>query len=49
MNKSTQFVCDKLQHEKEVILRWMDANDAHMSLHMNEELRVINEQLTKIQ
>ena len=40
---------DKLVHEKEAILRWMDMNDAHMSLRMNEELRIITEQLTKIQ
>jgi len=40
---------DKLLQEKEAILRWMDMNDAHMSLRMNEELRIITEQLSKIQ
>ena len=40
---------DKLQHEKEAILRWMDMNDAHMNLRMNEELKIIIEQLTKTQ
>jgi len=38
-----------LQHEKEAILRWMDMNDAHMNLRMNEELKIIIEQLSKIQ
>ena len=38
-----------LQHEKEAILRWMDMNDAHMSLRMNEELKIIIEQLSKTQ
>ena len=40
---------DKLQHEKEAILRCIDMNDDHMSLRMNEELRIITEQLSKLQ
>ena len=40
---------DKLIQERDAILRWMDANDAHMSLRMNEELRVINQQISEIQ
>ena len=39
----------ELLQEKEALLRWMDMNDAHMSLRMNEELRIITEQLSKIQ
>jgi len=37
-----------LLEEKQDILRWMDANDAHMSLPANERLRIINEQLSKM-
>ncbi len=40
---------DKLIQDRDAILRWMDANDAHMSLRANEELRVINQQISEIQ
>ena len=40
---------DKLIQDRDDILRWMDANDGHASLFMNEQLRIINEQLSKIQ
>jgi len=39
---------DKLLRDKETLLRWMDANDAHMSAFAVNELRTINEKLTKI-
>jgi len=39
---------DKLLQEKEQLLEWMDANDAHMSAFGVHKLREINEQLTKI-
>mgnify|MGYP000445085065 FL=1 len=39
---------DKLLQDKEALLRWMDANDAHMSAFAVNELRTINEKLTKI-
>ena len=40
---------DKLIQDRDDILRWMDANDGHASLFMNEQLRIITEQLSKIQ
>jgi len=40
---------DKLIQDRDAILRWMDANDAHMSPIANAELRVINQQLSQIQ
>ena len=39
---------DKLLRDKETLLRWMDANDSHMSAFAVNELRTINEKLTKI-
>ncbi len=40
---------DKLIQDRDAILRWMDAKDAHMSPLANEELRVINQQISEIQ
>ena len=49
-NKEERLWSNKgLLEEKQDILRWMDANDAHMSLPANERLRIINEQLSKTQ
>lgn len=39
----------KLIHDRDAILEWMDANDAHMSPIANEELRAINQQISEIQ
>ena len=38
----------RLLQDKENLFRWMDANDAHMSAFAVNELRTINEKLTKI-
>ena len=40
---------DKLIQDRDAILEWMDANDAHMSPIANEELRAINQQISEIQ
>lgn len=48
-NKEERIWSNKgLLEEKQDILRWMDANDAHMSLPANERLRIINQQLIEI-
>lgn len=40
---------EKLIQDRDAILRWMDANDSHMSLLANADLRALNQQISEIQ
>ena len=40
---------DKLIQDRDAILRWMDANDSHMSLLANVDLRALNQQISEIE
>jgi hypothetical protein len=44
MNKTKE----ELTKDKESLFRWVDANDAHLSFYAIQELRIINEQLSKL-
>lgn len=39
---------EELTKDKESLFRWMDTNDAHLSFYAIQELRMINEQLSKL-
>ena len=44
MNKTKE----ELKKDKESLFRWMDANDAHLSFYAIQELRMINDKLSKL-